>query len=38
MFSENYHTIYKTIYRHSSDTTKEMFNKAFDYFTIKAEE
>ncbi|KLE01204.1 hypothetical protein [Aliarcobacter butzleri] len=38
MFRKNRKSNYETVFRIWQKTTKEMFDKAFDYFTIKAEE
>ena len=35
MFKKDFHSNYETIYRASQHTTKEMFDAAFEHFSIK---
>lgn len=35
MFKKDFHSNYETVFRVSQKTTKEMFDKAFEYFSIK---
>ena len=35
MFKKDFHSNYETVYRASQHTTKEMFDVAFKYFSIK---
>lgn len=38
MFKPNYSANYETVFRISKDTTKEMFDKAIEYFSIRQNE